>query len=147
MTSINSATIHPSLHDAFMLMNSDVTNTKFYKRVSSFCSGKSEARKQSNFTVYILGADRESACKIEGELIRKGYVTRNPLRLMTDKMKPQEYLRESMKLLLECNSIYLCPHISENDSLKLQYQVANTLGLKIFNTDVIIDTENNNNNL
>lgn len=146
MISTNSANVYSTLHQAYAMMSSESITNKFYDKITDFCSGKSEARKQSNFTVFLLSADRESASKVERELICKGYIVRNPLRLISDKLEPQEKLRESMKLLLECNAIYLCPKFSENSLLKLQYQVANMLGLSLFESD-ILDTEMNNNNL
>lgn len=146
MNLTNSAIVYSTLHQGYALMSNNNLASTSCKHRTDPCSGKSKVRKQNIFTVYLLSADRESASKVERDLICKGYIVRNPLRLVSKSLKAQEVLRESMKLLLECDAIYLCPKFSSNSSLKLQYQVANTLGLKLFNAEML-NTKKNNNNL
>lgn len=97
--------------------------------------------------VYVIGSDEVSMLKSERALINEGHIVRNPSRLISKGLESHEWLREAMKLLLECDSIYLCPHFSKNKFIELQYQVANTLGLKLLEHDVIIETKINNNKL
>lgn len=126
-----------TIHQGYMLMNSDFAKTKFYETTNNSFGKDVVNRKQS--IVYLLGDNKEMMNTIERELIRRGYIVRNPLRLVSANHKSHEWLRESIKLLVECNSLYLCPHNSKNSFIELQYRVANTLGLKLIESDVLIE--------
>lgn len=69
--------------------------------------------------------------KAEADLTAKGYEVVNPLRHIVPQAQWQEQMKVDIRLLLDCNAIYLLANWEQSIGATLEYDIANGLGLII----------------
>jgi len=68
---------------------------------------------------------------VEFQLKRKGHTVVNPLRLVSQKWSWEKCMRACIRELAECDAIYLLPDWAESRGAKLEYHIAQELGIRV----------------
>ncbi len=92
-------------------------------------------------TIFIYGKIEESVepikdtfNNIERELKNNGNIVRNPFRQIKTDVPFPVFIRETLKIMLECDTIYLVPGWRNSRSAKLIYDIANNLKMKNYSS-------------
>lgn len=69
----------------------------------------------------------------EAEIITAGYEPVNPARHeLPEGATWVDYMRQDLKLLCDCDGVYMLENWQESKGAKIEHQLAQDLGLKIF---------------
>lgn len=81
-------------------------------------------------TGYDLAERRETAARIEAMLQSHGYETANPLNKgLPDDAPYHEHMRQDLKLLLDCDVIYLAKGWEHSEGCRFESYVAGICGI------------------
>lgn len=87
-------------------------------------------------TGYDLNERRETAAKIEERLHNLGFETVNPLsKGLPDNAPYEEHLKLDLRLLLDCDHIYLAKGWEKSNGCRLESEVAEKCGLLMILND------------
>lgn len=83
-------------------------------------------------TGYDIVERRDAFCTIADILSEDGYEPVDPLALVTDENKThEEYMREDLKLLLDCDYIVRPYNIYKSEGCKMEAEVAKACGIPL----------------
>lgn len=85
---------------------------------------------------YDLEERKEYAQKLEN-VLRQFYDVVNPLKNgLPAEADWREHMKRDLKLLLECDAIFMCRDFEKSKGCKLEWDVATTVGMEVFYEDV-----------
>lgn len=77
--------------------------------------------------------NRQAFLDAEKKLTKNGFVCFNPARVfLDDDATWEDYMREDIKALLECQSVFMLPGWEGSRGALLEHAIAESLGLIIF---------------
>lgn len=89
----------------------------------------------------ITGTDdyNERFQKAENDLKRLGHTPANPVKICSgmNNATHEEYMRRCLKVLVECDGIYLLPGYENSQGARLEKYIADSIGMSIITIKVL----------
>jgi hypothetical protein len=84
------------------------------------------------FTGIKYGQAYENFAKAEKDIKETGHEAINPLKIISEHARWEQAMRESIKLMLDCQGIFLLDNWKESEGAKIEFELACRLKFDIF---------------